>query len=112
VTSGLPRELRTLEVSPLLRELILHVTKMGSLDRRIPTQARLIAVLLDQMSTVSAVPLQLPWPRDPRARWLAQFLETSPGDVRSTHALAPLAGAGVRTLERAFVAETKMTLGE
>src|SRR5476649_2751721 len=37
----LPRECRTLNISTLLRELILHVSRLGALDRRTPAQARL-----------------------------------------------------------------------
>ncbi|HSN30173.1 MAG TPA: hypothetical protein VLT45_27990, partial [Kofleriaceae bacterium] len=41
-----PRELRTIAVSPLLRALILHITRLGALDRKVPEHARLIGVLL------------------------------------------------------------------
>jgi AraC-like DNA-binding protein len=112
ITAHLPRELRTLDVSPLLRELILHTCRIGSLDRRVRAQAHLIEVVVDQLTTVSEVPLQLPWPRDARAQRVADLLQRRPGDARSTHALARLAGASVRTLERAFSRETGMAFGE
>ena len=66
IAATLPRECRTLNISSLLRELILHVSRLGALDRRTPSHARIIGVLLDQMSAVSEVPLQLPLPRDAR----------------------------------------------
>jgi len=108
----LPRALRTFDISPLLRELILQICRIGSLDRQVRDQANLIAVLVDQLATVSNVPLQLPWPRDARAQRVAEALQQRPGDSRSTQALARSAGASVRTLERAFSGETGMSFGE
>ncbi len=112
ITAHLPRALCTLEVSPLLRELILHTCRLGSLDRRVRAQRHLIAVLVDQLTSVSDVPLQLPWPRDVRAQRVGERLQQHPGDSRSTRTLARHAGASVRTLERVFSRETGMSFGE
>src|SRR5476651_1347557 len=73
-----PVSVRTLNISSLLRELILHVSRLGALDRRTPLHARLIGVLLDQMTDVAEVPLQLPLPRDPRALRVAAILQAKP----------------------------------
>lgn len=112
IAKTLPRECRTLNISSLLRELILHVSRLGALDRRTPSHARIIGVLLDQMTTVSEVPLQLPLPRDARALRLASLLQTSPGDTATVAALARKAGASRRTIERLFAQETGMTVAE
>src|ERR1041385_952702 len=45
-----PERVRTIAVTPLLRELILHISRIGALDRRKPEQARLVSVLLDQLA--------------------------------------------------------------
>lgn len=108
----LPRECCTLNISSLLRELILHVSRIGALDRRTPWQARLIAVLLDQMTEVSEVALQLPLPRDARALRFASILQEAPGDPATIAALARRAGASLRTIERLFVHETGMAVAE
>jgi AraC-like DNA-binding protein len=104
--------LRTIAVTPLLRELILHVTRLGALDRAKPAQAHLAAVLFDQLSTAEDVPLELPSPRDPRARRFAELVARSPGDTTPTAKLARKAGSSLRTLERCFVAETGLSVGE
>jgi AraC-like DNA-binding protein len=109
---ALPRACGTVNVSLLLRELILHVSRLGALDRRVPAQARLIGVLLDQLTEMSAVQLQLPLPRDARALRLAELLQREPADDRTIAALAREAGASRRTMERLFVAETGMTVAE
>jgi AraC-like DNA-binding protein len=112
LAKALPRDCRTLNVSALLRELILHISRQGALDRKRPVQARLIAVLLDQMTDVSDVPLQLPLPRDPRALRVASILQSEPAETATVAGLARKAGASRRTIERLFVEETAMTVAE
>ena len=103
---------RTIEVTPLLRELILHITWIGALDRRAPEQARLIGVLVDQLAAAREAPLELPTPRDPRARRFAALVAASPDEADSIAQLARRAGASLRTLERCFLAETGVPVGE
>ena len=105
--------LRTIAVTPLLRELILHVTRIGALDERIPAQARLAGVLFDLLAGAEDVPLELPLPRDARARRFADRLTAQLDDGRSTSlaVLARRSGASLRTLERCFLAETGLALG-
>ena len=102
---------RTIEVGALLRELILHVTRIGALDRAVPVQARLAGVLLDLLATATDVASELASPRDPRARRLAELVIANPSDDRSLRQLARTAGASLRTLERCFLAETGLALG-
>ena len=102
---------RTIEVLPLLREMILHVTRIGALDRKLPAQARLAGVLLDLLATAAEVTTELPSPRDPRAQKLAELIVQDPSDERSLAELARKAGASLRTLERCFLAETGLALG-
>jgi len=109
---ALPRRCRTVNVPSLLRELVLHVSRIGALDRKDARQARLIGVLLDQLSGVTDVPLQLPMPADDRARRVAADVQAAPSAAASVTRLARRAGAGRRTIERLFLAETKMTVGE
>jgi AraC-like DNA-binding protein len=103
---------RTIAVTPLLRELILHITRIGALDRRKPAQARLVGVLLDQLASAHDVSLALPSPRDPRARRFAELVTRAPGDAASIATLARRAGASLRTLERCFLADTGLAVGE
>ena len=111
LAKALPRECRTVNIPALLRELILHVSRCGALDRRNRSDAHVIGVLLDQLSRAAAVPLQLPLPRDPRALRFAMDVQTRPGERSSIAALARRAGASRRTLERLFLAETGMPVG-
>jgi AraC-like DNA-binding protein len=107
-----PDRVRTIAVTPLLRELILHISRIGALDRRKPEQARLVGVLLDQLAAARDVSLALPSPRDPRARRFAELVTRDPGDDASIARLARKAGASLRTLERCFLRETGVAVGD
>jgi AraC-like DNA-binding protein len=107
-----PDRVRTIAVTPLLRELILHVSRLGALDRRKLEQARLVGVLLDQLAAARDVSLALPSPRDPRARRFAELVTRQPGDAASIAVLARKAGASLRTIERCFLRETGVAVGD
>jgi AraC-like DNA-binding protein len=104
--------MRTIVVEPLLRELILHATRLGALDRAVPAQARMTSVLLDQLAAAPDVAYELKSPRDPRARRFAELVTTAPGDDRSIAELARVAGTSLRTLERCYLDETGLAVGE
>jgi len=105
----LPRECRVMNVSALLRELILHVGKRAVADPHLASEAHAIALLLEQLVAIEVVPLQLPFPRDPRAVKAAGLLATSAGTRRSLAFVGRAAGASPRTLQRLFAAETGLT---
>jgi AraC-like DNA-binding protein len=107
-----PLRVRTIAVAPLLRELVLHVSRIGVLDRRDARQQRLVGVLFDLLAAAADVPLELVLPRDPRARRFADLIAESPDTQAPIGAIARRAGASLRTLERCFRAETGMPIGE
>lgn len=95
-------------VGPLLRELIFHACSFGRLNRRLAVQGRLLGVLLDQLRSAPALPLQLPHPTDPRAQRIVQTLLADPSDPRTLDQLCAASGASRRTIQRLFLAETRM----
>jgi AraC-like DNA-binding protein/quercetin dioxygenase-like cupin family protein len=107
----MPPACRAINVPPLLRELILHTIELGLLHRGVAREARLAGILLDQLEALPAVPLQLPMPRDARARTMAELLQRNPGSTRQLKTFARDVGASRRTLERLFRDETRLTLG-
>jgi AraC-like DNA-binding protein len=111
LSRSLPRGCFAVNVSPLLRELIVHTVKLGMLDRTLPVQTRLIGVLLDQIEALPVMPLALPMPRDRRALRVAAWLEEhhdAPGLLKQ---LGKTAGCSKRTIERLFLTETGLTFG-
>lgn len=101
---------RAVNVGPLLRELILHVVAQGALRRTDAAHVRLAGVLLDQLALLPAAPLELPEPRDARARRAATIVRDA-GRRLAAEEVARAAGASRRTLERLFVGETGFSLG-
>src|SRR5438874_1887262 len=65
-------ECRVIEVTALLRELILRVIELAALDSRVPQQERLAHVTVDELSRAEITPLSLPIPGDARAASVAQ----------------------------------------
>ena len=109
---SLPRNCSVVNVSPLLKELILHACEFTDLSKRVRIQAHLIHVIVDLIEGVEAVPLQLPNPRDPRALRVAKALLADPGDQRPLEEICKTVGGSKRTIERLFQVETHMTFGK
>jgi AraC-like DNA-binding protein len=111
--AGLPG-CRAVNVTPLLRELVLEAVRRAPLWLDDVSDARVIGLLLEQLEALPDAPLQLPMPRDPRALAVADLLR---GDTGASPALGldevcARAGASRRTVERLFRAETGLGLGE
>jgi len=96
-----------LDVSPLLREVIRALTDDRALTA--PHRHHLEQVALHQLRRVSALPLWLPAPSDPRLVDLARLLTDNPGDPRSLRELGRAVGAAERTLSRLFREQTGIT---
>ena len=75
-------------------------------------QRRIIEILVDQLEAARSIPLQLPHPSDSRAMRIVQALLIEPGEQRTLERLCKDCGASKRTIERLFLAETKMTFGK
>ena len=108
-TAGLPSRVCVLKVTPLLRELVLAAVAAGPVYEPDSPQARLMAVIVDQIRTQPEASLSLPMPRDSRLLHVVGALVKDPADPRDLAAWARTAGASERTLSRLFRAETDMS---
>ncbi|WP_431265540.1 AraC family transcriptional regulator [Roseateles chitinivorans] len=99
------------EVSPLLREVILKCATRDHGDETDAAQARLAGVLLDEAVPATEARVDVPLPKDRRARKVADLLAAEPGNRESADVLAGRVGASARTLMRVFVEETGMSFG-
>lgn len=108
---GMPRECRVLHVSPLLHELIREVCRIGMLDRRNASHRRLAALIADQLQVVDALPMKLPMPAAGRAGEVAAHLRAHLETATPQTAVDSVPGAGRRTIEREFLAQTGLSLG-
>jgi len=108
LADGLPKKCLVMNVSPLLRELILRACEFEKLNRRVAGQRRLIEMILEELQAVPTVPLRLPHPNDARALRVVRALAANPADARTLEKLCKDCGASKRTVERLFLRETKM----
>jgi AraC-like DNA-binding protein len=112
LVKGLPQRCFVMNVTPLLRELILHACTFKRLNKKARVQRRILEIIIDQLQAVHSIPLQLPRPADPRAMRIVQVLLANPGEQTTLKKLCKDCGASKRTIERVFLAETKMTFGK
>jgi AraC-like DNA-binding protein len=105
----LPRRCLVINIGSLLRELILHACELAKLRRRVATERHIMELILDQLKLAESVPVQLPHPRDTRARRLADILRADPRDSRPLQALSMECGASKRTMQRLFAEESGMS---
>jgi AraC-like DNA-binding protein len=111
--AGLARDCSVVNVTPLLRELICRAVRIGALDSAVPEQARLAAVIFDELKLLTTVPLYLPSPRDERAARFAAAANTAPAiSAVSLGRTLRACGTSRRTMERLFQTETGMSLGQ
>ena len=101
---------RAIEVAPLLKELILHIVRLGMLDADEPAHGRIEGLLVDLLAAAETAPLELPLPSDPRARAFAERMLADPGAEAVFAEMARGSGASLRTLQRRFQAETGLSL--
>lgn len=111
LAAGLPPGIRVLDVSPLLRELLLEIVHLGALDDENESHRSLTNILLDQLIGSRELGLALPLPSDPRARVVADRVLMLPGDDAPLAELTRGAGVSPRTAERLFLNETGLSFG-
>ncbi|HEY6129484.1 MAG TPA: helix-turn-helix transcriptional regulator [Candidatus Acidoferrum sp.] len=111
LAGGLPRTCCVVNVSPLLKELIVHVCTFQKLKSSIQWQSHLIDVILDQLEKIKLVPMQLPHPSDPRAARAAEALMADPGKRHALTQICKSSGVSKRTLERLFQEDVGMSFG-
>jgi AraC-like DNA-binding protein len=108
----LPQSCEAIDVSPLLRELILFIVRNGMLDGAKRADRRTISFLVDQLASPEILPLSLRMPQDKRALQVAERLRGNPADDSGLDELAKDSGASARTLQRVFQAETGLRFAE
>ena len=106
-----PTVCKVIEVSVLLSALIMTAVARGGLQKRRTRDARLIAVLIDQLAESSPLPLQIALPKDPRAQRVARRVQAEPGARKQLSELARGVGASTRTIERVFQTELGVSFG-
>lgn len=109
---GLPLQSCVLNVSPLLRELLVAAVQITPAPPLSERDARLVALLLDEVRAAPAMALHLPMPRHARLQAICHALMNCPSDTTSAAVWARTLGVGERTLYRLFTQETGMRFAQ
>ncbi|WP_169775372.1 helix-turn-helix domain-containing protein [Streptomonospora alba] len=96
-------------ITPLIRELIIHIDQDPA---PAPTRAYAEALLLALLEPVPSKRFHVPLPDDPRIRTIAEALVAHPADGRDLATWADNMNTSVRTITRLFTRETGMTFAQ
>ncbi len=100
-------ECKVLDVSPLLRELLLALSQCDDLRR----EQLLANLILDELAVSATRAIHVPLPTDKRLRSLCEALVADPSANRTLAEWAAEVGASERTLARLFESELGMGFG-
>ncbi|WP_445143705.1 AraC family transcriptional regulator [Dyella sp. Tek66A03] len=107
---GLPDTCCTISVSPFMRALLERTAELPERYEQHGAQARLIAVLLDELIAAPLEWLHLPMPADARLRKLADAMLAAPADHVTLEQWASHIGMSERNMSRLFAAETGLSV--
>ena len=108
-SAAMPNECCTLRISPLIRELILHLASLSLSQYQTPKVQRLIAALLDQLVEQPIGKLQLPMSNHPTIRILVEAIQ-QPGQAKHSAAYwAKKLALSERSLARLMISETGLS---
>lgn len=110
--ASLPTECQVIDISPLLRELILaaiDVEQPYCLDSR---DGRVMDLLLHEVAVLPGLPLRLSYPSDPALMTICRAIATTPDDSCTLSEWAGKLGINAKTIQRRFARQTGMTFGQ
>ncbi|XXZ02077.1 helix-turn-helix transcriptional regulator [Sorangium sp. So ce302] len=111
VAPRLPAECCAVSVTPLFRELLVRLAARPALYDLDGPDARLVAVLFDELAAATIEKHRLPMPADQRLRKLVDAMAENPADGATMGTWARRIGVGERTLNRLLVRETGLSFG-
>lgn len=105
----LPSQCRVIEVSDLLRSLILAAVELPAEYDVEGREGRIMALLLDEIAEMPTVPLHAPMPSDERLARICRAMFTDPESDQRLDDIASAVGVSRRTVTRLFRRETGMS---
>ncbi|MCX2563341.1 AraC family transcriptional regulator [Acetobacter thailandicus] len=109
--AALPDYCCTLGISAIVREMILHLAGLSSDYSANSHTARLVRVLLDELTLMPEERLNLPVSDHPKVREIAKALTSNPADRATMAIWAERVALSERSLARLIVQETGLTFG-
>jgi|SRR5580698_7019877 AraC-like DNA-binding protein len=108
---NLPQQCCTLAISPMVREMILHLASLPQDYEAEGRTDRLAHVLLDELALMPMEKLCLPVSNHPKMVEIESALRSNPGDRSTMEQWARRVAMSERSLARLIVAETGLTFG-
>ena len=108
----MPKGCEVLEVTPLLRELILRATELPLEYDQKGAAGRIMHLMLDELASLARLPYHLPMPRVAPLAAICQRLVSAPNEVATLGQLAARERLSARTLARHFRRRTGMSFAE
>lgn len=109
--SNLPSNCCALSTTPLLRELVIRASTLPTLYAEQGMDARVTALLVDELAAAPTGHLRLPMPADARLRRIVEMIIADPADRTTMQGWARRAGLSERTMARLLAGETGMSFG-
>jgi AraC-like DNA-binding protein len=110
-SAALPTRCCTLSISPMIREMILHLADLPRDYQSDSHCGRLARVLLDELIDRPVENLSLPVSTNPKLRLIADTLTSSPANRTSLSQWADRVAMSERSLSRLIERETGLTFG-
>lgn len=107
----LPSEPRAVSISALLSELIKSSVAIRAPYDPDSREARIMRLILDELTLLPTLPLQLPQPADRRIGTICAALQDDPGDGSTLADWSERLNLDEKTIQRLFRKETGMTFG-
>ncbi len=108
----LPTETRAVSVSTLLSELIKVSVDFDFNCDPDSRESRVLRLILDELTILPTLPLNLPQPTDPRINLICTALQRDPGDGSTLSDWSARLSLDAKTIQRRFRKETGMTFGQ
>ena len=112
VARNLPTQTCVINVSPLLRALLMEAVRLPRSGPLLPRAEHIVGLILDELRISSSLALHLPTPGHPVLRKLCQALIETPSDRSSAKDWSTRMGMAERTLHRLFSQQTGMTFAQ
>jgi len=110
--ADLPARCQVVQISPLLRELILCAFDIPADYQSGGREERVMELILDELRILPILPLQLPEPRNDRLLMLCQQIQQSLSQPWEIEQAAKFLNISSRTLSRHFQRETGLRFGD
>ncbi|MCD0415959.1 helix-turn-helix transcriptional regulator [Rubrivivax sp. JA1024] len=109
---NLPTKSCVIEISPLLRELIVAAVHIPPDYHEGSRDDRLMRLLADEVRVSDVLALHLPLPTDPRIKRVCEEISARPANTSTVDDWAARLGVTAKTVHRLFAKETGMTFAQ